>query len=82
MRSEKPNELVSAEEVADHFNVSVEAVRRWAREGRIPSFRVNQRIIRFRLTDVERTLAHPAEVRADPQARATARTGDDRDDRC
>jgi predicted site-specific integrase-resolvase len=55
-------ELVDADAVAAHFRVSVEAVRRWARDGRIPSFRANQRIVRFRLSDVERALA--VEVRA------------------
>ena len=65
MSSEHQNELVSAETVADHFHVSVEAVRRWARDGRIPSFRANQRIDRFRLSDIERALAQPAEARAD-----------------
>lgn len=63
MRSENLNDLVSAEEVANHFNVSVEAVRRWARDRRIPSFRANQRIVRFRLSDVERALARPVELR-------------------
>lgn len=49
-------ELVDADAVADHFGVSIEAVRRWARTGLIPSFRANQRIVRFRLSEVEAAL--------------------------
>jgi len=50
-------ELVTAEEIAKRFKVTVETVQRWAREGRIPCVRPSRRIVRFRLGDVERAVA-------------------------
>ncbi len=57
MLSEKP---VTAQEIADHFDVTVQTVNRWVRERRIPFIRPSQRIVRFRLSEVEQALSSPA----------------------
>lgn len=44
--------LLRADEVALLFNVNVSTVRRWAREGVIPSVRVTAKVIRFRESQI------------------------------
>lgn len=48
------NGLVTANEVAKHFDVTVETVNRWVREGRVPCIKPSRKVIRFRLDDVVR----------------------------
>ena len=49
-------ELVTAEEVAERLRLRPDTVRRWTREGRIPSIRLSAKVIRFDLDDVEAAL--------------------------
>ena len=63
-----PEQLVTAEGVATRFGVNVETVNRWARIGIIPCIRPSRRIVRFKLSEVERALTQTTsapEVRAD-----------------
>jgi predicted site-specific integrase-resolvase len=55
--SRDKDRLLDSDQVAEHFGVTVNAVRRWARDGVIPHFRASHRIMRFRLADVESALA-------------------------
>ena len=56
-----PNErLVAAEAIAEHFGVTVDTVTSWVRRRLIPCIRPSRRIVRFRLSDVERALTCPA----------------------
>lgn len=48
------NDLVTAQEVAKHFDVTVETVNRWVREKRVPYIKPSRKVIRFRLDDVIR----------------------------
>ena len=48
------NDLVSSQVVARHFNVTVETVNRWVREGKVPHMKPSRKVIRFRLDDVIR----------------------------
>lgn len=56
----EPDELVGANVLARHFDVTVATVRRWVREQRIPCVRVSRRVVRFNIRDVERALSQPA----------------------
>lgn len=51
--------LVDAQTLAAHFQVDVRLVRRWARENRIPRYRLQngaRKILRFRISEVESAL--------------------------
>lgn len=54
VRGEAGDRLLSRREVADRWNVSTETVKRRSREGAFPTVRFNRRLIRYRLSDVER----------------------------
>lgn len=54
------NDLETPETLARLYGVTVPTIRRWVREGRIPSIRPTRKVLRFRLADVERALACPA----------------------
>lgn len=49
-------ELLNAEQVGRAIGVKGVTVLRWALDGRVPSIRANQRVIRFRLSDVLRAM--------------------------
>ena len=49
--------LVSSDEIASHFGVTVGTVNAWVREDRIPYIRVSRRVIRFRISEVERAVS-------------------------
>lgn len=52
--------LLTADEVAEEFQVDPETIRRWAREGLISSVTLpGGRLKRFRRTDVEAVMAEP-----------------------
>ena len=53
--------LLSTRELAHYLNVTPKTVMRWVTDGRIPCYRVNQRLIRFDREQVE------AALRADPE---------------
>ena len=44
--------IIDSEELARVFGVTVETVRGWVRERRVPFIRVSRRIVRFDLEDV------------------------------
>ncbi len=48
--------LVTTEQVASFFGVSVRTVNAWVRDGRIPVVRPSRKTVRFRLSDVEDAL--------------------------
>ena len=53
------SELVDTKTVAEHLGVTVETVRAWVRQNRIPCIRPSRRTIRFRLCEVERAITKP-----------------------
>lgn len=46
--------LLTPHEVAKQLGVSVEAVLRWARNGKLPSIRLSSRAIRFRESAIDK----------------------------
>lgn len=48
----KPEQLITADQVAALISISPKSIYRWASEGRLPSFREG-RVIRFLASDVE-----------------------------
>ena len=46
-------ELLTAEEVAHILKISPSAVFKWAKRGIIPSYRIHQKCLRFKIPDVE-----------------------------
>jgi excisionase family DNA binding protein len=44
---------------ADHYEVSRQTVRRWIASGRITAYRVEPRLIRVDLDEVEAKIIHP-----------------------
>jgi excisionase family DNA binding protein len=63
-------DLVSAVVVAERFGVTVPTVRRWVREGRIACIRPSRRVMRFRLSDVERVLTDGNPTHGDEESHA------------
>ena len=55
--------LVSADEVAKHFGVTVGTVNGWVRRGLVPFVRPSRRIVRFRLSDIEAALERGGQSR-------------------
>jgi len=49
-------ELLTATQIARHFQVQPETIREWARSGQIPQIRINGKVRRYRLSDVEQAL--------------------------
>jgi excisionase family DNA binding protein len=45
-------ELLTAEELAGRLQVRPSTIRRWAREGRIPTVRLTPKVVRYDLTAV------------------------------
>ena len=58
----KRDRLVTTWALADHLRVEPDTIRRWVRLGRIPVYRVGQKVLRFSLDDVIGAL------RCDPKA--------------
>lgn len=54
-------DLLTATQVAQHFQVQPETIREWARSGLIPQIRINGKVRRFSLTDVEQALRRQGE---------------------
>jgi hypothetical protein len=53
--SEQRNEqLLSRKEIASRWNVSTATVKRRSRDGGLPTVKFNQRLVRYRLSDVLR----------------------------
>ena len=53
-QSEAGDRLLSRREVAHRWGVSTETIKRRSRDGVLPTVRFNGRLIRHRLSDVER----------------------------
>ena len=45
-------ELLTADELADRLQVRPSTIRRWAREGRIPTVRLTPKVVRYDLAAV------------------------------
>lgn len=52
--TDSPTELLTAEELAERLRVRPDTVRRWTRQGRIPTVRLSRKVIRY---DLSRVLA-------------------------
>lgn len=68
----KNTRLVTADEIASRFGVTVGTVNRWVRDGAIPYLRPSRRVVRFDLETVERALAERA-IEAGPAAKLVLR---------
>lgn len=55
MSDDKSTKLVQIKDVAEHFDVSVQTVRTWVREKKIPFLKLGN-VYRFRLKDIEESL--------------------------
>lgn len=64
MSYDESDKLVDAGTIARRFGVAISTVRRWAREGRIPSVRPSRKILRFKPADVDRAFARPVKEAA------------------
>jgi hypothetical protein len=49
----KPEQMLSRRAVADRWETSTETVKRREKEGLIKAIRFNQRLVRYKLSDVE-----------------------------
>lgn len=47
---------MTTEELAAHYSVSTRAIQNWRDAGRIPFIRINSRLIRYDLDEVESAL--------------------------
>ena len=56
IESTKPGAFVSLAQAADILGISVHTLRRRVAAGELPAFRTGRRIIRVRVTDLERLL--------------------------
>ena len=56
------DDLATTKDVASRFRVTVDTVRAWVRQGRIPHIRPSRRCIRFHMDEVERALKREANV--------------------
>jgi|GEM_PF-3777738 excisionase family DNA binding protein len=48
--------LLTPEKLAGIFDVKVQTILEWARTGRIPSVKVTNKVVRFKLDDVSKAL--------------------------
>jgi excisionase family DNA binding protein len=48
--------LITAEELGERIGVNTETVRRWAVMGRIPAYRVGNRVVRFNYEEVKQVM--------------------------
>jgi excisionase family DNA binding protein len=55
--SDTPSKLVQFKDVAEHFDVSVQTVRTWVREKKIP-FQQIGKVYRFKISDIENALSN------------------------
>ena len=55
MNEESSSKFVQFKEVAEHFDVSVQTVRNWVREKKIPFIKLGN-VYRFRVKDIEESL--------------------------
>ena len=51
------SELLTAEELAGRLQVRPSTIRRWAREGRIPTTRLTPKVVRYDLAAVVHTMS-------------------------
>jgi len=49
----KPEQLLSRRAVADRWQTSVETIKRREKAGLLKAIRFNQRLLRYRLSDIE-----------------------------
>ncbi len=49
---EMKDKWVNLEDIADYLNVTLETVRTWVREGKLPAFKAG-RLYKFKLSDVD-----------------------------
>lgn len=56
--------LVDAKALARRFGVSVDTVRAWTRQRRIPCLRINRGVVRYSIDAVERAIERPVDSHA------------------
>lgn len=72
-------ELITADEIARHFGVTVPTVNRWVRKGLIPYVRVSRKVVRFNMSEVQSALScDPTRKAPDPPPATGPATGDGR----
>ena len=64
MNEESSSKLVQFKEVAEHFDVSVQTVRNWVREKKIPFIKLGN-VYRFRVKDIEESLLSDTQSQSD-----------------
>ena len=52
MTHTNPDRLLTTRELADRLRVKPKTIWQWARDGRIPVYRIGQQTLRFRLVEV------------------------------
>ena len=62
VEAERP--LLTPVEIAAHFGVAVTTVRGWVRDERVPFIRPSRRVVRFRLSEVERAITYGPTIKA------------------
>jgi hypothetical protein len=53
--------LIGTKQLADYFKVTTRTIANWRASGRLPFWRINPRVIRYTLSDVEAALGKPNE---------------------
>lgn len=61
-------DLLTSTQIAQHFQVQPETIREWARSGLIPQIRINGKVRRFCLDDVEQALRQRGELKGEDNA--------------
>ena len=55
-RTDKPEGMLTAEELAERLGLEPETIRRWAVSGLIPSYRCGKRVVRFDYDEVKQVM--------------------------
>jgi hypothetical protein len=51
--------LIGTKQLADYFKVTTRTIANWRALGRVPFWRINPRVIRYSLSEVEAALGKP-----------------------
>jgi len=62
-----PTDLVAPKVLADRLAVTPQTVNLWARQGRIPSYRLSRKAVRFSLSEVMKALGANESPQAVPE---------------
>jgi excisionase family DNA binding protein len=62
------SKMVSIAAAAEHYGVSRQTVRRWIARGKITAYRVEPRLIRVDLDEIEAKIIHTVPTVVDPES--------------